>query len=86
MLDCLPLLSGRTETISATSQPPTLCPPDGPARLAQAPVRGTLPLCEIASSSGLSADDIAICVAGGFLSILWFECLKVFKQDWVAET
>ena len=36
--------------------------------------------------STLHPDDIAICLAGGFVSILWFECLKVFKQDWLAET
>jgi Ca2+-transporting ATPase len=36
--------------------------------------------------STLHPDDIAICLAGGFVSILWFEWLKVFKQKWLAET
>jgi Ca2+-transporting ATPase len=36
--------------------------------------------------STLHPDDIAICLAGGFVSILWFEWLKVFKQKWLAGT
>jgi len=36
--------------------------------------------------STLHPDDIAICLAGGFVSILWFEWLKLFKQKWLAET
>jgi Ca2+-transporting ATPase len=34
--------------------------------------------------STLHVDDLAICVAGGFLSILWFEGLKLCKQKWWA--
>jgi len=34
--------------------------------------------------STLHADDLAICLAGGVLSILWFEGLKVIKQKWSA--
>jgi Ca2+-transporting ATPase len=30
--------------------------------------------------------DLAICLAGGFVSILWFECLTFFKQSRSAET
>jgi P-type Ca2+ transporter type 2C len=30
--------------------------------------------------------DLAICLAGGFVSILWFECLKFFKQSRSAES
>jgi Ca2+-transporting ATPase len=36
--------------------------------------------------STLHPDDIAICLAGGFVSILWFELLKLFRQKWLAET
>jgi len=35
--------------------------------------------------STLHPDDIAICLAGGLVSILWFECLKVFKRKRLAE-
>lgn len=34
--------------------------------------------------STLHADDLAICLAGGVLSVLWFEGLKVFKKKWWA--
>jgi Ca2+-transporting ATPase len=34
--------------------------------------------------STLHADDLAICLVGGVLSILWFEGLKVFKRKWLA--
>ena len=34
--------------------------------------------------STLHPDDLAICLAGGLVSILWFECLKLFKQRWLA--
>lgn len=36
--------------------------------------------------STLHPDDIAICLAGGCVSILWFEGLKVFKQKWLTDT
>ena len=32
----------------------------------------------------LHPTDLAICLAGGVLSVLWFEALKVFKQKWSA--
>ena len=34
--------------------------------------------------STLHPDDLALCLAGGFVSILWFEGLKLFKQKWWA--
>jgi len=34
--------------------------------------------------STLHSDDLALCVAAGFVSILWFEGLKLFKQKWWA--
>jgi len=34
--------------------------------------------------SALHAVDLALCLAGGLLSILWFESLKLFKQKWWA--
>ena len=34
--------------------------------------------------STLHLDDLALCLAGGFVSILWFEGLKLFKQKWWA--
>lgn len=34
--------------------------------------------------STLHADDLVLCLAGGFVSILWFEGLKLFKQKWWA--
>jgi Ca2+-transporting ATPase len=33
--------------------------------------------------STLHPDDLALCFAGGVLSVLWFEGLKVFKQKLV---
>lgn len=36
--------------------------------------------------STLHADDLAICLAGGVLSILWFEAVKVFRRKWSAAT
>ncbi len=35
--------------------------------------------------STMHPGDIAICLAGGFVSILWFEGLKVFRKKWFAE-
>ena len=32
--------------------------------------------------STLHPDDLALCLAAGSVSILWFECLKLFKQKW----
>ncbi len=32
--------------------------------------------------STLHPNDLALCLAGGLLSILWFESLKLFKQKW----
>ena len=29
-------------------------------------------------------EHLALCLAGGLLSILWFESLKLFKQKWWA--
>ena len=34
--------------------------------------------------STLHPQDLALCLAGGLLSILWFESLKLFKQKWWA--
>jgi Ca2+-transporting ATPase len=34
--------------------------------------------------SVLHPDDVALCLAGGFVSVLWFEGLKMFKQKWWA--
>ena len=34
--------------------------------------------------STLHPNDLALCLAGGLLSILWFESLKLFKQKWWA--
>ena len=34
--------------------------------------------------STLHADDLAICLTGGVLSILWFEGAKAFKRKWWA--
>lgn len=36
--------------------------------------------------STLHPGDIAICLAGGLLSILWFEGLKIFRQKWHAQS
>jgi len=43
-------------------------------------------LRELFHFSMLHPNDIAICLAGGFVSILWFEGLKVFKKKWFAAT
>ncbi len=32
--------------------------------------------------STLHLNDLALCLAGGFLSVIWFEGLKMFKQKW----
>jgi len=32
--------------------------------------------------STLHLNDLALCLAGGFLSVIWFEGLKLFKQKW----
>ena len=32
--------------------------------------------------STLHPDDLALCLAAGSVSILWFECLKLLKQKW----
>jgi len=34
--------------------------------------------------STLHLNDLALCLAGGFLSVIWFEGLKLFKQKWLA--
>ncbi len=34
--------------------------------------------------STLHPDDLALCLTGGFVSILWFEALKMFKKKWWA--
>lgn len=36
--------------------------------------------------SVLHPNDLALCLAGGFLSVIWFEGLKFFKQKWWAVT
>ena len=43
-------------------------------------------LRELFHFSMLHPNDIVICLAGGFVSILWFEGLKVFKKKWFAAT
>ena len=43
-------------------------------------------LRELFHFSILHPNDIAICLAGGFVSVLWFEGLKVFKKKSVAAT
>lgn len=39
-------------------------------------------LRELFHFSTLHLDDLALCLAGGFLSVIWFEGLKLFKQKW----
>lgn len=39
-------------------------------------------LREIFHFSTLHLNDLALCLAGGFASVIWFEGLKFFKQKW----
>jgi P-type Ca2+ transporter type 2C len=39
-------------------------------------------LRELFHFSTLHLNDLALCLAGGFASVIWFEGLKVFKQKW----
>lgn len=39
-------------------------------------------LREIFHFSTLHLNDLALCLAGGFASVIWFEGLKLFKQKW----
>jgi Ca2+-transporting ATPase len=39
-------------------------------------------LRDIFHFSTLHLNDLALCLAGGFASVIWFEGLKLFKQKW----
>ena len=41
-------------------------------------------LCNLFHFSTLHPDDLALCLAAGLLSVMWFEGLKVFRKKWLA--